>query len=61
MDLDFKTTHNENGIPICCMTCEKWSFAKGRSCGCIDVIPPCSEWVCSKHYKGGKNGDNKTS
>ena len=60
MDLSFKTTHDENGIPICCMTCAKWSFAKGKSCDCLDVIPPCSEWVKAKYYEGGTNGSNQS-
>ena len=61
-DLDFKDARDENGIPICCMTCAKWSFGRGRSC---EVDPRttynvCPSWVCSKHYKGGSNGSNQS-
>lgn len=54
-DLTFKDTHDENGIPICCMTCAKWSFAGGKACELKGEIKvPCKIWECSKYYKGGK-------
>ena len=55
-DLSFKDTHDENGIPICCMTCAKWSFSGGKTCGLKGEIKvPCKLWEVSKYYKGGKN------
>lgn len=58
-DFDFKDSHNENGIPICCMTCEKWSFSGGKTCGLKGEIKvPCKLWKISKHYKGGKSHES---
>ena len=55
-DLDFKDTHDKNGIPICCMTCAKWSFSGGKTCGLKgEIKTPCKIWEVSKYYKGGKN------
>ena len=60
-DLDFKAAHDKNGIPICCMTCELWSFGGGRSCGSIEPKAVCTDWEISKHYKKeGLNGSNKS-
>ena len=55
-DLSFKDTHDEHGIPICCMTCKYWSFGGGRSCGedPRTTYKVCPKWEVSKHYKGGK-------
>ena len=54
-DLNFKDTHDENSIPICCMTCEKWTFGGGKKCGLKGEINlPCKLWEKSKYYKGGK-------
>jgi hypothetical protein len=50
-DLDFKAAHDENGIPKCCMTCEKWSFRFGRSCDIKEPKSPCSSWLIAKYYK----------
>ena len=44
-DLSFKDTHNSNGIPICCMTCAKWSFSGGKTCGLKgEIKTPCKIW-----------------
>ena len=53
-DLSFKDSHDENGIPICCMTCEKWSFSGGKSCGVDDYTIPCPKWQVSKYYANKK-------
>jgi len=54
-DLSFKDTHDEDGIPICCMTCEKWTFGGGKKCGLKgEIKSPCKLWEKSKYYKGGK-------
>lgn len=54
-NLNFKDTHDENGIPICCMTCAKWSFSGGKTCGLKgEIKTPCKIWEVSKYYKGGK-------
>ena len=58
-DLDFKDTYDKNGIPICCITCAKWSFSVGKTCGLKGEIKmPCKIWEVSKYYtkyyKGGK-------
>lgn len=53
-DLDFKDTHDENGIPICCMTCAHWTFRSGRNCNIKDPKAPCKSWEISTYYKGGK-------
>ena len=54
-DLNFKDTHDESGIPICCMTCEKWTFGGGKKCGLKgEVKLPCKLWEKSKYYRGGK-------
>ena len=57
--LDPKETHNENGIPKCCMTCAHWSFRYGRDCNTnvddlIKYSKVCPEWEISEYYKGGK-------
>ena len=54
-DLDFKDTHDKNGIPICCTTCAKWSFSGGKTCGLKgEIKTPCKVWEISDYYKGGK-------
>lgn len=52
-------THDENGIPKCCMTCAYWSFRSGRKCNInvgdlIKYGKVCPEWEISDYYKGGK-------
>ena len=59
-DLNFKDSHDENGIPKCCMTCAHWSFRYGRDCkvnvdDLIKYNKVCSSWEISEHYKGGKH------
>lgn len=50
VDLSFKESHNENGIPICCMTCAYWSFGGGRTCNVEELKPICDSWKISKYY-----------
>lgn len=57
-DLSFKDTHDENGIPICCMTCDYWSFGGGRSCGSIEPKAVCNDWKISKYYATSKEVNN---
>lgn len=54
VDLSFKEAHNENGIPICCMTCSKWSFRSGRTCGDSVYTVPCKDWEISEYYATSK-------
>ncbi|MBO7132412.1 hypothetical protein J6V85_04145 [Candidatus Saccharibacteria bacterium] len=58
-DLDFKDTHDSNGIPICCMTCAKWSFSGGKTCGVDDYTIPCPKWKISKYYATSKEVNNE--
>lgn len=61
-DLNFKDTHDENGIPICCMTCAYWSFGGGRTCD-VDLSkefkPVCDSWEISKYYANSKEENNE--
>ena len=55
----FKESHDENGIPICCMTCAYWSFGGGRTCKSIEAKAVCTEWKISKHYAASKEENDE--
>ena len=60
VDLSFKESHNENGIPICCMTCAYWSFGGGKTCGLKgEIKTPCKLWKISKYYATSKEVNNE--
>ena len=59
VDLSFKKSHNENGIPICCMTCAKWSFSGGKACGVDDYTIPCPKWEIAIYYATSKEVNNE--